>query len=76
MQPCPEIVLDVFFEHSIKHEEATFSLTMRAGQRRCSRPSYLSTLTTTVSSVAIDYFLPLLAQSARNCACPLSVKGD
>jgi hypothetical protein len=73
---CPQQgVLDVLVEFSIEHQQWCFILENSSYPTAMLSPIIFMRPDKNSRCWVDGYFLPLFAQSARNCACPFSVSG-
>ena len=70
-----EIVFDLLVEDCIENEQRSIDFSYSGGPASMLETIVFQDADNDFPAFWIDHFLPLLAQSARNCACPLSVSG-
>ena len=68
-------MFDLIFENGIKDQQWPIALRDSCGPASMFETIVFQHADNDLLPFLIDYFLPLFDQSARNCACPLSVSG-
>ena len=68
-------MFELIIENSIKDEQRPIDLRYSRRPASVFETIVFQHADNDLLAFLIDYFLPLFAQSARNCACPLSVSG-